>query len=1140
MIGASAPRAADGTADDAVDAAASVVRIWAEAVGFEDIEPEDDFFSLGGDSVSAAQVARRVAKAVGIDVPPRTLFAHPTLREFTAFIDSGRRPAPLVEPRADRAVHPLAPGQERLFLHNRLHPDDAAYTVPTLIELAGDLDRDALSAALNALVARHEPLRTTFEECSDGVQARVAPPSPVPVEEVVVGEVAAGDEAAARETASAFLRRPFALAGEPPMRVLLIRLGPCRHWLVLAIHHIATDGDSERILLDELGTLYSSFAQSSSPSQLPDLPLSYGDLAVWRAKQASAVAADRLARRRAALDGVEDRPLALEGAAPDSGSGVGARHTRWLGPTLTADVRACAKARRTTVFVTLLAAFADLVSRWSDADDVCIGYPVSVREPEAARTLAGFFVDTRVLRADLRDRPGFHTLVERVHAEVGAADADSVPFDALAEAVAAARGHRGRLLRTWFNHLGAPALPPVMHGLTAAVLDVREPRALFDLNVYITEHDDDIRVEVVYEPCVCTDAAAAELADQYLGLIAHAVADPEASLRRHRRPGSRVAALPDPSDPLGTPAAPTLLRKLTGSARAHGQAPALRDVSGETGYADLRRRVLALRDALRSAGVVPGCTVAVRLGRGAALVESLLAVWAAGARLLMLDPAYPDARLSRYLSDSGASCLITADGVEAIPGVSAAEHDMSGGYLAFTSGTTGEPVGVAGGFEPIEHFLHWYSAAYGLGPQDRFALLAGLSHDPLFRDVLLPLWNGAVLCIPSPATFAAPADLLAWLRDERITVAHLTPPLVRVLMDEGVNLPSLRLVCLAGDAVRAEDVWRLAEFAPNALLLNGFGTTETPQLVSCQRLVPGDAPALGAGAPGSQLLVLDRDGELCDIGEAGEIVVRSRHLADEPGPGRALEDPVPGVRRFATGDRGRYRTDGTVEYLGRADDTVNIRGFRAHPAETDRALAADPRVRAAATVVRNGTDGPELVGYIVADGVAPAEIRARLARLLPAYLVPTVVVPVDRIPLTANGKVDRAALPDPRAAAPAAPAARAPEGAVEERLARIWSAVLGAETVDADASFFDQGGTSLQMLRLHAAIRREIDARVPLLALYESPSLRALARGLTSGSASAANFSAAPSARARGSRTDERSRRLAARRAGAARGGPTE
>jgi amino acid adenylation domain-containing protein len=597
-------------------------------------------------------------------------------------------------------------------------------------------------------------------------------------------------------------------------------------------------------------------------------------------------------------------------------------------------------------------------------------------------------------------------------------------------------------------------------------------------------------------------------------------------------------------------------------AAGRGSAVAVREERGGYSYQTLRATVRTVARVLRQAGVRPGDVVAVPAQRSALLVPALIGTLAAGGRLLMLDTGHPAARLADHIATARPRCLMlvepdslghplvaaTSCAVVALTSAGPArvlrredpDHtptNLGGaGYVAFTSGTTGTPAAVTAGLGPIAHFLHWYTARFRIGPADRFSLLAGVSHDPLFRDVLTPLWAGALLCVPDADTLRSPAELLAWLHREQITVMHLTPPLARLLLDAAAATPvvlsSLRLVCLAGDLVTSADVTRLSALAANAVLINGYGTTETPQLASWQLLRPGATPALGAGAPGSQLLVVDPEGELCAIGEPGHIVVRSRHLVEgllnAADRGNALSpDEVPGVRRFRTGDLGRYQVDGSVAFLGRSDTVVKVRGFRVNPAEVDLALADDQRIVTSLTTSAAGPDGTELISYVVGGGgpVNVTALRNRLAGLLPAYLLPTTIVLVDRLPLTVNGKVDAAAVGRAAAVTASGSILEAPKGPLEWRLARIWTTVLGTEQVSVTDSFFDLGGTSLSMVRLHAAICREVHDRLPLLALYQNPSIRALAQYLASGAEQPSR-----AIRSRQSPAGERSRRLSSRR----------
>jgi amino acid adenylation domain-containing protein len=1148
------------------DVAGVAAAAWQEVLGRESIAPDDNFFACGGDSVAAAWVTMRVGVANGMHVPPHLLYANPTFAGFVSQLNTVRNPTPVVRPRLDQSMHPLSPAQRRLWLLSQIHPDQVTYVVPTVIDLHGRLDRTALQTALGALVARHEPLRTIVDGSGVEPICRVLEPGPV-----AVHEEQADSESDARDRALRFLRRPFVLDEQPPLRADLITLGPRRHWLVIAVHHIATDGESTRIILDELGRLYDA-ALTGVPAGLEPLATVYGDIAAWQAEQNISADSDRLGYWVDKLRGYTDHRLALESLHADRMSdGDGRRITTWLGSDTTARVRAAARDGGTTVFVVLLAAFADVVRRWSGSTDVCIGYPVSNREVAAARDLVGFFIDTRVIRAEVTGEETFASLLRTLHREVTEATAaGSVPFDQIVEALDA-EGRQGPVFRIWFNHLGSAERPPRMRGLTTSVLDAPLAPALFDVNLYLTETADDIKIDLVQDPERSGATAGDELLDQYLALVGTMLGEPHVPVRRHRPATKQSAALPSLDDPLETVAPPLLARRLVRGARLRAGNVALRDEYGGFSYGRASRAVGQAARQLRRFGVRPGDVVAVHGQRSAALVLAVYAVFAAGGRGLILDPAYPDRRLARYLSTAKPRCLVVADpqSPTVLPTIArtvpvpvlgsgvdgelrvlrdadtdlAASNFGSAGYVAFTSGTTGEPTAVTGNLQAVSHFLTWYADEFALGPEDRFALLAGLSHDPLLRDILAPAWCGGTLCVPSPQTYLAPADLLDWLGSEKVTVVHLTPPLARLLIHAGqhagqaAQLPALRLVCLAGDTLTAADVARLSRLAPNAVVVHGYGTTETPQLVSRRVVGPGQEPTLGAGAPGSQLLVLDADGQLCGIGEPGQIVVRSRHLVerlittDLPTTHTTVTlepDPVADVRRFATGDRGSYQTDGSVRHLGRSDGTVKIRGFRANPGEIDRVLAGDPHIATSITVPRAGPDGTELVTYIVPirhATVSHVELRTRLRVALPPYLLPTSIVPLDHLPLTANGKIDTAALPLVGIASQPHPERVPPESPTERRLANTFATVLGVEQVGVTENFFDLGGDSLKMIRLHAAIEREIDEPVSLVMLYQHPSVRSLAQRLSQNESGAVR-----QRRPSRSTDDERSRRLHARR----------
>lgn len=1144
---------------------------WAEALSTDDLDEDDNFFALGGDSVCAARLARRLSGELGVEVKARAVFDHPTFGAFTAHVGGLRAPEPDIPLRADPATHPLSPGQLRLWLLNRLRPLSFSYNVPLIIQLDGPLHRAALDEALTELVRRHEPLRTVFPEHPDGSGGpigQVLPPAPVEVP-----TLAASEAPDAHVRANQFLQLPFELRRQPPVRCAVLPVGGDRHWLLVSTHHIATDGDSLRLLLAELGTLYTAAALGTSlPTDPPDT--SYGDLVTWQRVARAAPDPDRLDRRRTALGGLPDHPLPLEAMPGRSADGIGERVRCVLSPATTEAIRSLAAGRRTTVFVTLLAMCGELVARWSGHDEHYLGFPISVREPACAHELLGFFLETGLVRLQLSGSGDLYSLLDQAHRAVREATVDVVPFDLLAEGIAAHRGNRTPPFRVWVNDLGEPLRPPTMHGLSTTLVEVTQPPALFDLGIYIVEDDEQITVDLIYEPTVCSPEAAEEFLEQFHGLLRAAVAAPQVPLRSHRPATTRSAGLPDLDDVLATDgasgagqdavAAPwqgsTVGQRISAMSRDRPHDVAVRAGDRDVSGTELAEGVRRLAAELREGGIGGGDLVAVYADRGLPLVVSMLAAWSLPAQVLMLDPRHPPARHQEILARVRPAMLIrdrpapafsvpvtvhldaTARVVDVLPATPTARPAQAigvqrrPGYVAFTSGTTGRPTGVVGDLGPVEHFLSWYAAAFELRADDRVSLLSGIAHDPLLRDVLLPIWLGGTLCIPTPETYADPERLAHWLRRERVSVMHLTPQVARLIAAQQVVLEDVRLVCLAGDTVTAADVDRLARVAPCAQLINGYGTTQTPQLVSVRRLTPGSSPQLGTAAPGSQVLVLDADGSRCGIGQPGRLVVRSRHLAgllpdSDPEDLAALTpDPVAGVMRFVTGDLGRYRTDSSVEHLGRDDDLVKVRGHRVHPLETDRALALDARVSNSITVAREGPDGTELVSFVVGRDVTGPQLRAHLATVLPAAGVPTSIVMLEQLPLGPTGKVDRRALPVAAARPAVAASVVAAGDPTESRLARVWSTVLGVDRLEVTDSFFDLGGSSLSMIRLQAAVRREFGTTLPLTTLYENPTVRSLARALSRRPGNEPSARSRPATSTAQDRRVESARRLAARR----------
>jgi amino acid adenylation domain-containing protein len=1134
---------------------AALLSIWAELLDRPGIAVDDDFFAIGGDSLLAVELMQWVRDGLGTDLGVGELFERPTVAELAAAVGaSGTGGAVEIRPDPGRYRARQAPGQYRLWLLSRTHPDSAAYHIPAVVGIGGPLRADLLGAALRALVRRHDALRTTFGMTDEGPIQRIRADDDLTVEAVDVSGSAYPDAAAARFRAT-FVRRPFDAAAGPVLRAALIRLGPTDHQLVLCVHHLVCDGWSLRIMLIELGELYSALVRDVPPV-LAALPLRYLDFAEWHGHRLdSGACAGQLDYWRAELGGgppsselLAALPMGPPTEAPDP-----RRHTVRLGPDLAGALRGLSREQRTTLFTVLLSGWCTLIHRWSRLTDLVVGVPFGSRVVPGTEPLVGFFVNTVALRVRLTGETSFAELIDRVRAAAARSYANQdVPFDQVQREL---RGERdgGPPFRLWFNLLGQPDPAPAMAGLATEILDPPVTDCLFDLNLYVVEEPDSMRVDLVYDGARLAEGYAAELLDQYTLLLRQVAAEPDRPIRLHSLVTPAAGAvLPAEDRPLsGSGTGGGLLDVLT---YWIGRAPdrvAIRDGERELRYGELGRWMADTGRRLRAAGGRPGGIVGIYARRDAALVSALLAVLDAGAAFLVLDSAYPAGRLAAQLAQARPVALLDAAGglpdelarldlpviratAPPLDGDTAAAGDrgrpvLDGppppagepsdlAYLAFTSGSTGEPLAVLGGPAPIRHFLDWYVQRYQIDSTDRLAMLSGLAHDPLLRDAFVPLSVGATLCVPPPYLLHSPSELARWLAAEAVTVIHLTPALARLLAGAGRRLPALRLVALGGDQLHHRDVALLRRIAPRATVVNCYGTTETPQVISCHEIPPGTEPAgtgqrvpVGCGIEGVQLLVRSAAGAPAGIGEPGRIVVRSPYLASgylDPArtSARFADDPEPGHRRYDTGDIGRYLPNGEVEVLGRDDEQVKVAGVRVEPAELENQLRRHEAVTDCVAVPHPDPSGNlGLVAYLVpAAGVTldRAGLREWLARRLPGPLLPTALVSLPQLPLTPNGKVDRGALPPPDRAGHGpgtGQPATEPRTDLERVVARVWRDVLGLDEVGIDVPFFAVGGSSLLIAATQQILETELGRRVPVLAMFEYPTVRSLAAHLAGG-----------------------------------------
>ncbi|MFJ4093921.1 amino acid adenylation domain-containing protein [Kitasatospora sp. NPDC089913] len=1015
------------------------------------------------------------------------------------------------------AVHPLTEEQRRLWFLQQLHPADAGFNMYLCRRWSGPLDVTALRTALDRLTARHEPLRTRFALDGEAPVQLVEPAAPVPLD--LVALAAGAGEADFTEACRPTVNAPFDLGGRPPLRAVLVSAGPHEHALALVVHHIVSDGWSFRILWRELLALYRE-ALGEAPAGLAPLALRYGDVARAEQQRAEAGGTEAAFRYWAEkLAGTGRLRLPLDRPRPADARHPAGFATTALGPELTSALDALARRERCTPFMVLLAAYQCVLARWTGSTDFVVGTPLAGRTEAAQEELVGYFARTGVLRADLTGEPDFRTVLHRVRtATLGALSHQDVPLERLAthlglpaEAGAAPLYQAVFVHQSQYDLAGEDGGTPLPAGVRTASMDSGFERAKTDLLLDSWRTPDGgLTLSFCFDREVLHSETVAALGTRCHALLTAAVADVTVPLHGDWLigPDERAELLALGTGPDPRPGVLPVLDRFAARVAAAPEAPALECAGRTLSYAELDRLSDELAGRL---GAVAGRPVAVRLSPSFELVTALLAIWKAGAGYLPLDPAHPEERRRLMLRESGAVALLTDEdgtGLRVVPtpaGPGTAE-DLSGlAYVLYTSGSTGTPKAVAVDHAALAARVDWMAGpdGYRLTPGDRIVQFASIGFDTHAEELWPALASGACVVLLPGGGRTLP-ELLRGPDGPSVTVLDLPTAYWEELVSHDDRTPwpaALRLVVLGGSEVRAEAVARWRErHGDTVRLVNTYGPTEATVIVTATDLGAPDAarrPSLGRPLPGVRLYVLDERGALLPRGSEGELYIGGTGLArgylgrpDLTAPAFP-QDPFGGGRMYRTGDRARWRSDGRLDYLGRGDEQVKLRGYRIEPAEIEAALTALPEVARAAAVVRGGR---RLVAYAVpAPSATPdaAALREHLTGLLPAYLVPDTVVLLDTLPLTLNGKLDTAALPEPAAAA--GRPYLAPRTDAEQLVAQLWQEVLGVSRVGALDDFFELGGDSLLVTRVVARIRAGVGLDVPIRDAFELSTAAALA-----------------------------------------------
>ncbi|ANW53361.1 non-ribosomal peptide synthetase [Burkholderia pseudomallei] len=1137
----------------------ALAAIWRELLHVERVSRHDNFFELGGHSLLAVQLVSRLRQALSVEVALGTVFDAPVLSALAERLEAENTavlpPIPLA-PRDGRIALSLA--QQRLWFLTQLEGVSEAYHMSGAVRLDGPLNREVLQRALNRIVMRHEALRTCFaREEGEPIQV-IRPHADLTVSYHDLRE-AEQSEQRAKNLSQAHASAPFDLSRDLPVRVLLLQLADEAHVVQVVMHHIASDGWSVGVFLQELSALYGSFiAEQGDP--LAPLPLQYADYAAWQRRW---LASGQLEKQGAFWQtNLSGAPTLLElptdRPRPPKQSHAGASVEVKLGAALSERVKRLSQRHGVTPYMTLLSSWAAVLSRLSGQEEVVIGSPVAGRNRTEVEALIGFFVNTLALRLDLSSEPTVGELLKRTKAQVLSAQAhQDLPFDQVVERVKPPRSTaHPPLFQVMFVWQNMPAGELTIPGLTIRAVETPLQTAQFELTLSLQEAGDDIVGHLNYASALFDESTVRRYVTYWCRLLEGMTAG-SANVSVARLPlldeaERKQVVYAWNATERDYPIEQCIHQLFEAQVDRKPEAIALTFDGRRLSYAELNARANRLAHYLQARGVGPDRLVALCAERGIEMVVGLLAILKAGGAYVPLDPSHPPERLRRMLDDTNPVAVLVDDiGADALasfeshvaarsprvhlsrdiaqwracsPANPSTPRERAArrlAYVIYTSGSSGEPKGVMNEHRGVVNRLWWMQQTYALDERDAVLQKTPFSFDVSVWEFFWPLMSGARLVIAKPEGHKDPAYLSELIDRERVTTLHFVPSMLQAFLeDEGAarGCGSVKRVMCSGEALPPSLVKRFYRCLPDARLHNLYGPTEAAVDVTawaCDAEEGGASVPIGRPIANTRIYVLDEYGQPVPRGVAGELYIGGVQVArgylnrPELTRERFVDDPfVAGGRLYKTGDLARWRTDGSLEYLGRNDFQVKIRGFRIELGEIEAQLARVAGVREAVVLAREAAPDTKrhaasnensasnsgekrLVAYYTGDADATA-LRAQAAQHLPSYMVPSAYVRLDVWPLTPNGKLDRHALPAPADDAYARAEYEAPQGAKEEALAAIWKDLLPVERISRHDNFFELGGHSLLAITLIEHMRRA-NLHADVTTLFTAPTLADLA-----------------------------------------------
>jgi amino acid adenylation domain-containing protein len=1130
----------------------TLAAIWAEVLGFERVGIDNNFFDLGGHSLRATQVISKVRRIFKLDIPLRRLFESPTVAGFAEHVQAELKTArqdnaPVLAPVERKGDLPLSFAQQRLWFLEQWNPGSAVYNIPILCRMAGPLNLEALEKSLIEILLRHEALRTTFvEEHGQPVQRIVADATL----KLAVTDLAhlpeAEREAEADRMTAEDSRRPFDLVHGPLLRARVLRLCGEDHVLILAMHHIVTDGWSHGVFFRELGVLYEAFSKGQD-SPLAPLPIQYPDFAVWQRRCLQGEALDReIEYWREQLRGLAVLELPTDRPRPPVQGYRGNQKGFTLSSSLLQALNNLSRREGATLFMTLLAAFQTQLHRYSGQQDIAVGSPIANRSCKELEGLIGFFVNTLVMRTKLEGNPSFRELLRRVREVALEAYAhQNLPFEKLVEELNPERDpSRSPLFQVVLVLQNADDSMLSLPGIIVEQKTQNTGTAKFDLLMELEEKPEGLAGSLEYNTDLFDDATIERMIGHFRTLLEGIVANPDQQVselpllteaeRRQLMVEWNDTRTDYPRDACVHPLFEAQVERAPDAVAIVFE--------GETfTYRELNARANRLAHYLIKHGVGPDVLVGICVKRSLEMAVGLLGILKAGGAYVPLDAEYPRERLEFMVRDTGIRILLTQSplmgsmpaGVKELFCLDAdwnkleAESDLNpaGGagpenlaYVMYTSGSTGTPKGVEVLHRGIVRLV--MNAGYARFHKDeRYLQLATISFDASTFEIWAPLLHGAS-CVICPAALPSPEQLGELIRNHRVSTLWLTASLFNMIIsDAPETLQGVSQLLIGGEQLSTPHVRLAQEKLDGVQIINGYGPTESTTFTCCYTIPGGITPetVLPIGRPiaNTQVYILDGNLNPMPVGIPGEIYIGGDGLArgylnrPELTAEKFIADPFSageGSRLYKTGDLARYRPDGNIEFLGRLDHQVKLRGYRIELGEIEAVLCQHPGISASAVMLREDAPGDKrLVAYVAlktrgAAQVESSELRRFLHQKLPDYMIPSVFVPMDAMNLTSSGKVDRRALPVPELHRPEMEENLIPpQNDIEKTLAAIWAKALGVEHISIHDNFFDLGGHSLRATQVISQIRRTFNVDLPLRQLFDTPTVAGLAQQVQSG-----------------------------------------